>query len=103
MKRTARLAAIAGALSLSPIVAGQVSQDPVLPYSPDIFGFDLVAWSQQQNPQPVPQPLSHPVEHERGQQPKLPACPPAPQPLCQPSTAENHGRSRDACHTSHNR
>lgn len=103
MIRTLQLVVIVGAMTLAPFVSGQVPDVPALPYSPDIFGRDLIAWSQQQNPQSVPQPLSGPVEHERDRQPKLPASVPAPQSLCRLSTAEKQERSQDACHTRHDR
>ena len=41
---------------------------PIPPYVPDILGPDLIAWSEQQKPQPVPSPLPDPPEKQQRDQ-----------------------------------
>ena len=61
MKRATRLLATLGLLLIPPLLLAQDLQSPTPPSSSDIFGPELIAWSQQQKPQPVPQPLPDPA------------------------------------------
>jgi len=65
MKRATRLLATLGLLSIPSLLLAQNPQSPSLPSSAEIFGPELIAWSQQQKPQPV---LQLPEPRERQQE-----------------------------------
>jgi len=80
MKRTTSVVATLGLMSISPLMVAQNLQSPGPPYNAsDIFGPELIAWSQQQRPQPVPQPLPEAPPQREQRQPGLPANPEAQQ------------------------
>ena len=80
MKRATNLVATFGLMSISTLLIAQDLQSPGPPYNTsDIFGPELIAWSQQQRPQPVPQPLPDPPEQRQDRQPALPSNPQAEQ------------------------
>ena len=74
MKRAKSVLATLGFLSISPFILAQ-DPNPIPPDSSNILGPDLVAWSEQQKPQPVPAPPPDPPEQQKEKQPATPANP----------------------------
>jgi hypothetical protein len=76
MKRAMSVAFTMALLSIEPLLLAQENQSPL---PSDVLGPQLIAWSQQQKPQPVPQPLPDPPSQHKDQQSAQPASPQAPQ------------------------
>jgi hypothetical protein len=72
MKRTTNVVVTLALLSITPFI---LAQEPLPTLPSDILGPQLIAWSQQQKPQPVPQPLPDPPPQQ--QQSKQPEQQPA--------------------------
>ena len=64
MKRATSLLATLGLLLMPSFLWAQNLQNPDPPSSSDIFGPELIAWSQLQKPQPVPEPLPDSPEQQ---------------------------------------
>jgi hypothetical protein len=75
MKRATTLLAAFGLLSVPTLLVAQDAQSPIPPSSSDIFGPELIAWSEQQRPQPVPQPLPDPPQAQDENQNQSPNSP----------------------------